>query len=335
MPTSCHPSHICKKIPRGVMKRVKRNCSSDEICYEGFAKFKQHLIRRGYSSTIVDEAIEQAKSSPREVLLGSVKSNDNTTSSMRQFPLVMKFNPKLPPMFHYIHKHLHILELSSKSTHLFNKRTIFTSYKMERNILSMITKNNFKPSSALQLPPPTIPTPIQSPDSNWGCHPCANTCTLRKNFLKQSLTFTSPKTSQTYNIKAHINCNTENIIYLILDLKCPDIFYVGYTTDCMSVRWRNHKSHIKSNIKSCELAHHFIQLSDTTHKLDKSTQSVYTEQLSKHLAIILIEHIPPDPNKDIQSSLKQRENFWQGALKSTPLIGGINKRKNRRKQINS
>ena len=64
MPTSCHPSHICKKIPRGVMKRVKRNCSSDEICYEGYAKFKQHLIRRGYSSTIVDEAIEQAKSTP-------------------------------------------------------------------------------------------------------------------------------------------------------------------------------------------------------------------------------------------------------------------------------
>ena len=56
-----------------------------------------------------------------------------------------------------------------------------------------------------------------------------------KNFLKQSLTFTSPKTSQIYRIKSHINCNTKNIINLILDLKCPDIFYVGYTTDCMAV----------------------------------------------------------------------------------------------------
>ena len=335
MPTSCHPSHICKNIPRGVMKRVKRNCSSDEICIEGYSKFKQHLIRRGYSSTIVDEAIEQAISTPREVVLGSVNSNDIDTSSKRQFPLVMKFNPKLPPMSHYIHKHFHILQLSSKSTHLFNKRTIFTSYKMERNILSMITKNNFKPPSTLQLPPATRPTLVHTADPNWGCHPCANSCTLCKNFLKPSLTFTSPKTSQTYKIKAHINCNTKNIIYLILDLKCPDIFYVGYTTDCMAVRWRNHKSHIKSNIKSCELAHHFIQFSDTTHKLDKSTQSIYTEQLSKHLAIILIKHIPPDPDKDIQSLLKQWENFWQGALKSTPFFGGINKRCNRRKQINS
>ena len=196
------------------MKRVKRNCSSDEICKEGYCKFKQHLIRRGYSSTIVDEAIEQAISTPREVLLGSVNSNDIDTPSKRQFPLVMKFNPKLPPMSHYIHKHFHILELSSKFTHLFNKRMIFTSYKMERNILSMITKNNFKPPSALQLPPATRPTLVHTADPNWGCHPCANSCTLCKNFLKPSLTFTSPKTSQTYKIKDHINCNTKNIIYL-------------------------------------------------------------------------------------------------------------------------
>ena len=25
MPTSCHPAHICKNIPSGVMKRIKRN----------------------------------------------------------------------------------------------------------------------------------------------------------------------------------------------------------------------------------------------------------------------------------------------------------------------
>ena len=291
MPTSCHPSHICKNIPRGVMKRVKRNCSSDTICKEGYAEFKQHLIR-GYSNTIIDKAIEQAKSIPWEVFLGSNNSNDTVKSNLRQFPLVMKFNPKLPPMSHYIHKHFHILELSNTSKHLFNKRTIFTSYRMERSILSMITRNNFKPPSApLRLPPFTIPTPVHSPDPNWGCFPCPNTCTLCKNFLEQSLIFSSPKKSQTYKIKSHSNCNTKNIIYLILDLKCPDIFYVGYTTDSISVRWRNHKANIKANIKSCELAHHFIQLSDTTHKLDKLTQPIYTEQLSKHLAIILIEHI--------------------------------------------
>ena len=78
MPTSCHPSHICKNIPRGVMKRVKRNCSSDTICNKGYSEFKQQLIRRGYNSTMVDEAIDQARSTPRESLLGS-NIDDNST----------------------------------------------------------------------------------------------------------------------------------------------------------------------------------------------------------------------------------------------------------------
>ena len=103
----------------------------------------------------------------------------------------------------------------------------------------------------------------------------------------------------------------------------------------MAVRWRNHKSHIKSGIKSCELASHFIQLSETTHKLDKTTQPIFTQHLSEHLSIILIEHITRQPDKDIASLLKEREDYWQGALKSTPLFGGINKRSNRKKCVKS
>ena len=139
-------------------------------------------------------------------------------------------------------------------------------------------------------------------------------------------------TTQTFRIKSHIDCNTKHVVYLVLDLKCDDIFYVGYTTDCMAVRWRNHKSHIKNSIKSCELASHFISLSSTTHKLDRTSQTTFTSELSEHIAIILIESVKPSPSLDVESFLKERENFWQGALKSTPLFGGINKRSNKHKK---
>ena len=116
---------------------------------------------------------------------------------------------------------------------------------------------------------------------------------------------------------------------MITDLICESIFYIGYTTDCMAVRWRNHKSHIKKGIKSCELASHFAQLSESTHKLDKSSQSVFTSQLSEHLSVLLIECVKARAGTDIETTLKEREDFWQGALKSTPLFGGINKRSNK------
>ncbi|KAL5258388.1 hypothetical protein ACHWQZ_G009028 [Mnemiopsis leidyi] len=99
----------------------------------------------------------------------------------------------------------------------------------------------------------------------------------------------------------------------------------------MAVRWRNHKSHIKKSIRSCELANHFVSLSSSTHKLDKSTQANFTSDLKEHLSIILIESVIPETGVDVETTLKMREDFWQGALKSTPLFGGINKRSNRTK----
>jgi hypothetical protein len=105
--------------------------------------------------------------------------------------------------------------------------------------------------------------------------------------------------------------------------------YIGYTTDCMAVRWRNHTSHIKKGIKSCELASHFAQLSDSTHQIDKSNQAASTSQLSEHIAVILIESVKSKSSSDIETTLKEREDFWQGALKSTPVFGGINKRSNK------
>ena len=68
------------------------------------------------------------------------------------------------------------------------------------------------------------------------------------------------------------------------------------------------------------------------HKLDTVSQEVFTSQLKEHLYIILIECVKAKPGIDIETTLKEREDFWQATLKSTPLYGGINKRTNRNKR---
>ncbi len=248
----------------------------------------------------------------------------------------MKFNPKLPPVSKFISKHLSILEFTNQTKKLFSKSSMFVSYKMERNILSMITNNKFKsdpPDSALTSS--CVPVTLPVDDPTWGCRPCPKSCTLCKNYLRETKTFSSPKTTQSYKIRSHIDCNTKNVVYMIIDLKCSNIFYIGYTADCMAVRWRNHKSHIKKGIKSCELATHFVQLEDSTHKIDKSSQAAFTSQLSEHLEVILIESVKASSGLDIETTLKDREDFWQGALKSTPLFGGINKRNSKKRSKKS
>ena len=187
----------------------------------------------------------------------------------------------------------------------------------------MITTNKFKSTT------PAVQRPLQiQEDPSWGCHHCPNKCALCKDFLIEAKTFTSPKSVQTFKIRSNINCQTKYVVYLIFDKKCDDVFNIGYTMDSMAVRWRNHKSHIKNKIHSCELATHFISNSDTIHKIDRSNHKNFTSQLSDHLSV-LIESVEPRPGIDIEPIMKEREDYWQGVLKSTTFYGGINKRSNK------
>ena len=81
-------------------------------------EYKEYLAKRGYSNQLIEEAITEAKATPKEQLIGLTQKNQDSSSS-RQFPLVIKFNPKLPPMSKYIHKHNH------PWTHLPDKEIVF------------------------------------------------------------------------------------------------------------------------------------------------------------------------------------------------------------------
>ncbi len=70
LPSSCHPAHICKNIPKGVMKRVKRNCTNDIDCQAAFREYGQYLRNRDYSEGSIQEAISQAAETSRDTLLG-------------------------------------------------------------------------------------------------------------------------------------------------------------------------------------------------------------------------------------------------------------------------
>ena len=330
LPTSCHPAHICKNIPQGVLKRVRRNCSEEETRLETYQEYKQYLLQRDYSLELIEEAIKLAEDTPRSKLLGSVE-NDVDSSKSRKFPLIIKFNPRLPPMAKFISQHIHILELTPETHEIFNKSSVFVSYKTEQNILSMITKNRFKCKSQNNSELTSVQGQGSGPSSDnvapdAGCFGCVKKCTLCKDFLVECKQFTSSKTNQTFTIKSKITCDTKNVIYMITDKICEDVFYVGYTQDNMKTRWANHKSHIKACKKTCELASHFIKLANSRHKLDKSNQKAFTSQLSNHLEIRLIESVAPMVGIDMKEHIESREKFWQGTLKAAKLYGGLNKR---------
>ena len=56
---------------------------------------------------------------------------------------------------------------------------------------------------------------------------------------------------------------SKNVIYLAFCKKCRRLQYVGYTTTDFRVRFRNHKSAMVTNKKTCEVVVHFNKIPHT------------------------------------------------------------------------
>ena len=118
----------------------------------------------------------------------------------------------------------------------------------------------------------------------------------------------------------------------IINNKVCNLSSVGCTADTLKVRFRNHKSHIKSSKRTCEVSKHF---SDNTslHVLDRSSTKNYDLSLKDQIEVIIIEQVNVTGiGQDTQSRLrkcKEREWFWQNNLKTLQEYGGMNVREER------
>ena len=125
-----------------------------------------------------------------------------------------------------------------------------------------------------------------------------------------------------------MNCESKNIIYIINDNTCKTS-YTGYTTNTLKNRFANHKSHIKKNVKSCEIAIHIIDSANTCHKLNRSNLNNFDNELKYQLSIMAIEEVEIPTNYTHEQKIElmeAREDYWAANLKTKRILGGLNKR---------
>ena len=189
----------------------------------------------------------------------------------------------------------------------------------------MLIHNRLKPLSVSiesNVEPHDINTFPNSNSNDYGCFKCnATRCNVCKWYLKEGITFTSYHTDQIFSFKSRLHCKEEGVIYLINDLKCQRSS-VGKTMSNICVRWRNHKSYIKQNLRSCAITLHY----SNCHILDRND---YDKSLSDHIEVQVIEKVDFKGENDDskrQEILGTREAYWQGQLKTMEIHGGLNKR---------
>ena len=105
------------------------------------------------------------------------------------------------------------------------------------------------------------------------------------------------KTGKTVFTQQRLSRNSTNVVYLVHSIKC-NLLYVGSTTTEFKVRFRNHKSSMKTNKKTCEVAIHFNK---TAH-----TFADFTFQC--------IDQIRTSTNHDTDKLLITKEAYWSAQL---------------------
>ena len=329
IPSSCHPTHTLRNIPYSTAHRLYRIASEHDEYIKAKNEYIEHLKARGYSIGTIGEAFSKVEIKERHEFLGYPRmgphpENDDTSIAQKVLPLITEFNPGLPNIGQVLNKHKHILELDPNLLKAINPDNIFTSFRGAKTLQDLLIHSKLPP---LQVEP-SPSSPEEMGNNPGGCGPCKKKCNLCKNFLKESDIAYSYHTNSVFRIKGALDCDTENVIYIINDTIC-ELSSIGCTADSMKVRFRNHKSHIKYARRTCEVSVHFSE-NHGVHSFDKTTPKSYDSSLKDQLEVIIIEKVDVSKvGKDTKSRLKEckkREWYWQNQLKTLRQYGGMNVR---------
>ena len=293
--SSSHPSHCKRAIPYGVALRIKRNCSTDDFLQTRCKEYKGYLKSQNYPANLVDKQFDKALEIPRSELLSKkMKANKKV------FPLVLNYNPILPDVQSIIRKHAHLLRSSPLIAEIFPAKSVFPAYRRTKNLKEILAPSKFQTSPATNQ---TV--------NEGGCFKCEkNRCDLCKNFLLQASKFQSSATGRHYAIRQKLSCSSKNVIYLATCCKC-NLQYVGSTSTEFKIRFRNHKSNMLNNRRTCELAVHF---NSSQHDISQ-------------IRFIIIEQIISFKNPlHLDQLLLTREAYWMTQL-FTLNPHGLNKRR--------
>ena len=271
--SSCSPATGTENIPYSLALRIVRICPELEAKEARFKELTEFLLARSYRPSLVDAAINRARTIPRAQALKRV---DKQIQQRRPIHVVT-YDPRLPPVQNIHQKYWK--GMTEKNPYL---REVFpepplVAYRRQKNIkyfliISKIPKNVNR----------------QSKRDKRGMKKCGKQCPACP-FVREGKLVKLNKSSWTIN--SVVNCESSNIIYLIECSKqgCNER-YIGESSRPLKERIQEHRDYIRSMFPTQATGQHFNQkghsLGDMTvtilEKVKKNDNS-YREEREKLL----------------------------------------------------
>ncbi|KAJ8049752.1 hypothetical protein HOLleu_02640 [Holothuria leucospilota] len=152
-------------------------------------------------------------------------------------PLVTKFHPSIPTLHKHVKESWQILKQDPKLGEMCLQPPIAAT-RQPANLRALLVHTKL------------------SRKENFGNTPCGKArCQVCDHMMiDQSLNLTHSKCTIR---PGRLNCDSENVTYILICSKCPEGIYVGETRTKFRLRFNNHSFSIRKNLKGFPVATHF------------------------------------------------------------------------------
>ena len=214
LPDSCQPYSNIENIPVSLAIRILRICTEADARERRFSELKEMLLDRNYPEGIINAAIHKARSIPRNIAIRKVVRENNTK---RRPIFVISWDPRLPSLSTMTMKHWRSMTSQDPTMQEVFPEPPLVAYKRQKNlgdflIRAKVTTKAFKVTERRFR---------GMKKCGKSCHACPY-IQERKNIKSGN---------HCWNILQNLDCNTENIVYLIQCDKpnCKENIYIGET----------------------------------------------------------------------------------------------------------
>ena len=273
---SNHPDHCKQSIPYSQALRVIERCSKPSDRDVQLVNLKTKLEERNYPSDIIDSKFEKAKKKQRKSLIYQSRKDKNVNDD--KVRLIFTHSQANPPIHQWIRQSKHLLQRNDKAKTIGNR--IQVASRQPKNLQQLV--GGFRKGSGGSTIPPGA-----------GCYKCSKKCKVVCPVIEERRNFRSNNTGKVYQIRQHLDCDSDWVIYLCSCKKCGGQ-YVGKSKTPFKIRHSNHKQEIKKKIGG--LGHHY----------GGSGGCGYA-----NFSVTIIEKV----KLETMDFLAKRETFWQHQLR--------------------
>ena len=257
---SYHPTSCKRSIAYSQALRIKRICSEPSEFEKHTTTLSKKLVDREYDQRMINHQINKARQSDRKKQL-EPKDKSIKTNKV----LAITYNKNLPNLKKAIDNNWHILSINPEIAPTFQQKPIL-AFRRNPNLGQLLFKHKLRNNMPI----------VKKVKKIGRCSPCLS----RKNnkCCKQMVDtyfVTNRKTGTKFHIFHHLNCKSNNVIYLIECSLCNFKPYIGKSETASNPRINNHRSDSRKE-DSITVDQHF---------------STNGHNFEKHAKITLIEKV--------------------------------------------